>query len=434
MRDLFVAALLFASIPLIFYRPFVGILMWSLISYMNPHRLTYGFAHDFPFAMVVGLCTLIAWGTSKESKSLPKHPLAYLLVFFTFWVTLTTVTGFPQTSEASWGKWDRTIKIFLMTYVAMTMLVTRERFHAFVWVIVMALGFYGVKGGIFTVVAGGGGRVLGPPSSLITDNNHLAVALIMILPLIRYLQLHTLNKWVRMCLMGMMGVTALSVVGSFSRGALVAGSAMTFYMFLKSRQKAAIFAAAVVVILIGASIMPQAWFDRMNTIQTYDEDQSASGRFDAWTYGYLVANRHLFGGGFLANQNVEYFMQLVPEAPRARAFHSIYFEVLGEHGWIGLLTFLTIGAVSLMSLNILRNTARGHPNLLWIYDLATMCQVSLVGYAVGGTFLNLAFFDLPYSIFAIVIALQVHCTKAIKEEEERLGIVHVRGPAMMISR
>ena len=42
--------IVFGSIPLILSRPFFGIIMWSWIAYMAPHRLTWGVAYDFPVA------------------------------------------------------------------------------------------------------------------------------------------------------------------------------------------------------------------------------------------------------------------------------------------------------------------------------------------------------------------------------------------------
>ncbi len=387
--------------------------MWALVSYMNPHRLAYGFMSDFPIAMIIALATLLAWAISKESKKPPNHPLVYILMLFTFWVSVTTVFGFSETATYAYQKWVAVMKIMLMTYVAMTMLTTRERLHAMVWVIVISLGYYGLKGGLFTALGGGGGRVYGPPDSVIADNNHLAVALIMLVPLIRYLQVQSQNKWVRMALIGLLAATGLSIIGSFSRGAFLAGSIMMLYFFIKSRHKVMIGLAGVAIVATALSIMPQHYFDRMQTIKAYDEDASASGRLDAWTYAYRVANNHLLGGGFKSNRNHDYFLQLVPEAPDSRAFHSIYFEVLGDHGWIGLALFLVIGFMSLTSANVLRRSLVHRPDLVWAYDLASMCQVSLIGFAAGGAFLNLAFFDLFYNIIALIVCLQFYCAKVL---------------------
>lgn len=416
MRDLFVAGMMFATLPAALYRPFAGALAWALISYMNPHKLSWGFAATVPFAMLVALTTIASWIISQEKKTLPRHPLVYLLIAFTVWFTITTIMGFSENSSWRWTYWDRVIKIFLMVLITVSMLNTRERIHALVWVSVIALGFFGVKGGAFTIMTGGGGRVIGPPQTMIGDNNHLAVALIMVLPFIRYLQLQSQIKWVRMVLLAAMLLVGIAIIGSFSRGAFLAGIAMMIYLFFKSRQKWIIAIAGAAVIIFTINVMPQEYFDRLESIEAYEEDGSAMGRINSWTFGFRVANNHFFGGGFESYTNYRYYFQLVPEAFAALAYHSIYFSVLGDQGWVGLGIFLLIGATALMSLNVIRRRTSDRPDLQWAYDLASMAQVSLVGYAVGGAFLSLAYFDFYYNIIAIIIGLHVVVRRSLQEE------------------
>jgi hypothetical protein len=45
------------------------------------------------------------------------------------------------------------------------------------------------------------------------------------------------------------------------------------------------------------------------------------------------------------------------------------------------------------------------PELQWARDLAAMCQVGLIGYATGGAFLSLVYFDLPYYLVLIVVVV-----------------------------
>ena len=78
MRDVLVMLIVFGSLPLILARPYVGILMWSWLGYMNPHRLSFGFAYDFPFALCVGIVTLLGVLISREPKRLPMTGLTVL--------------------------------------------------------------------------------------------------------------------------------------------------------------------------------------------------------------------------------------------------------------------------------------------------------------------------------------------------------------------
>ena len=136
MRSLLVVLLVFGSLPVIIVKPHVGVLVWSWIGYMNPHRLTWGFAYHFPFAMVVGLATIAGWAFSREPKTVPWHPLVLLLAVFAAWVSFTTL--FAAYPEAAQAKWDRTIKILLFNgFVTLGLITTRRRLDALIWVIVL---------------------------------------------------------------------------------------------------------------------------------------------------------------------------------------------------------------------------------------------------------------------------------------------------------
>src|SRR3546814_11553251 len=108
-----------------------------------------------------------------------------------------------------------------MTFVTMALMYKRERLQALIWIIVVSLGYFGAKGGLFTIVGGGTSHVWGPPGSFIADNNALAMALVMVLPLVRYLQIQTESKLIRLGLYGLMILIGFSIIGSQSRGAFI---------------------------------------------------------------------------------------------------------------------------------------------------------------------------------------------------------------------
>jgi len=151
-----------------------------------------------------------------------------------------------------------------------------------------------------------------------------------------------------------------------------------------------------------AAVMPQTWYDRMSTIKTYEEDQSAMGRINAWHTAFNVATERVTGGGFdMLGTNT--FRQYAPDPFMVHDAHSIYFEVLGEQGFIGLSLFLLLGLLAwLRAQQVIKRCRSDHENK-WAADLVAMIQVSLVGYAVGGAFLGLAYFDLPYHLMIIIL-------------------------------
>ena len=183
MRDLFVTGVIFSLLPFILKRPWVGILVWSWLAYMNPHRLAWGFAYDFPFSMVVGLVTIAAFLFSKEKKEMVWTRETGLLLIFVGWMLITTL--FALYPQFAWEQWDKVWKIQLMIFLTVLLINDRYKLHWLVWVIALSLGFYGIKGGIFTIVNGGVFRVQGPGGTFIAGNNEMALALVMVIPLIR---------------------------------------------------------------------------------------------------------------------------------------------------------------------------------------------------------------------------------------------------------
>lgn len=408
MRDLLLASILLGTLPFVLRHVFIGVLLWTWVSVMNPHKLAWGFMFDAPVAAVIAAVVIIGLLTTRDRVKWTLPPPLLFAAMFVVWTCLTTSQAFFVGD--SFADLDRLIKIQLMLFITAAVLHTREHIRLFIWVNVLSLGFYGVKGGIYTILTAGGGRVWGPPGGFIAGNNEIALALIITIPLMNFLRMTTPYKWVRHGLVAMMLLSAIAAVGTQSRGGFLAIGAMAFFLWWRSPRK---LPGAIAVVLAAVSIlafMPQSWHDRMNTITTYEEDGSAMGRIHAWQTAVNVANDRITGAGF-GMYNSSVFAIYSPtnsesrfDASIARAAHSIYFQVLGEHGYIGLALFLLIWLSAWRIGTRLRKGARGNPETEWLFHFGSMAQVSLVGYAVGGAFLSLAYFDVPYNV---VIALLI---------------------------
>lgn len=400
MRDLFVVGIIFGLLPFVFKRPWLGILLWSWLGYMNPHRLAWGFAYNLPFSMIVGLVTIVAFMASKEKKDMPWTRETIFLLIFVGWMLFTTVFAFYP--DVAWLQWDKVWKIQLMIFLTALIITDRNKLHWLIWVIVLSFGFYGIKGGIFTIINGGAYRVQGPSETFITGNNELALALVMTIPLIRYLHLQETRSWLKTGLASAMVLSGVAAIGSQSRGGLVAMVAMGIFLWLKSRNKivTGIYMAAAVGII--ASVMPQEWYDRMNTINTYQEDQSAQGRINAWHTAFNVAKDRVTGGGY-EMWRPPVFRQYAPDPFNVRDVHSIYFEIMGEQGFIGFSLFMLLGLLAWIRAQQIIKRCSKDPDKKWAADLAAMIQVSLIGYAAGGAFLGMGYFDLPYHLMIILV-------------------------------
>lgn len=429
MRDIVLALFVFGTLPCILMRPYIGLLVWSWLGYMNPHRLCYGFAVDFPWVYLVAVVTAAGLLFSGESKKIPWSVVSVLLLMFLLWTGLTTFHALVP--DSAWIKWQEFAKVMVMVFVTLVLGNSRERLHWLVWMIVASLGFYGAKGGVFTLARGGANHVLGPPGSFIADNNALALALCMTLPLMRYLQLHSSRKSVRVGLgLGML-LTGIAILGTYSRGGLIGLAIVAGALFLKSRGRVAVVLVIVVVGLAGAHFMPAQWTDRMGTLRNAQQTDSGETRIQSWQFSTSVAlHRPWLGGGFNVYQSTPAWERYGPEGAVPRAVHSIYFRVLGEQGFLGLALFAALLFASWKNCSQVRKRSRDIPDLRWAFDMASMLQVSLVAFMVTGMFLPMSYFDLSFQLMALSAALAGVCMQQIHSSQS----IELRAPGSLSAR
>ena len=400
MRDLIVAAVVFGFLPLVLRRPQIGIYLWSWIGYHNPHRLCFGWALNFPWALIIALATFAGLLFSKEPKRIPWTRETILFLVFLGWMAVTSYFAFFP--DLAWEQFIKVFKILLMTYVTMMVINTRERLDGLIWVIFVSLGFYGIKGGIFTIIHGGVAHVQGPEGTFFGGSNEMALVLAMIIPLLSYLRTYDTRGWMRFGLGVTMMLSAIAAIGSQSRGGLIGMASMGLFLWFKSGNKFVTALMIAISVLIIGSIMPQAWYDRMNTVKTYEQDESAMGRVNAWWVAWNVAKVRITGGGMKMFQE-PIFERYAPDPGNVHDVHSIYFEQIGEQGFIGFAIFMTLGLMTWMRCNQIKRLCKKDPGRKWGADLAAMVQVSLVGYATAGAFLGLSYFDLYYHFIAITV-------------------------------
>jgi len=439
MRDLLVTAIVFGGLAFTLSNPHIGVLLWSWIGYMNPHRLGWGFATSFPFALIIGLITLLSLFISRKKLEFFWTPLMTWLLLLNIWFLITTIFSL-QPSE-SWEQWKKVIKIQIFIFITLWVMNDRKKIDLLIWVIVISIGFYGVKGGFFTIMGGGSSHVLGPPGGFISGNTEIGLAMVMVFPLMWYLYLQTTQKWIRYALLVSMLLTIFSILGTQSRGALLAVGAIGFFFWMKSRKKLVPLMIVLIIAPFAFMFMPEQWHNRMQSIKTYEEDSSALGRIQAWNFAYRLASARPIGGGFEAfnASNYETYAPGLVESGTGfyHDVHSIYFEILGEHGYIGLILFLIIGITTWQAGKKIIRITQDSPDNKWGYDLASMIHVSMIGYATGGAFLGLAYFDLPYHLAAIMILVLRIVTKEQAEKlklEQKLSATVPKASAIPITK
>jgi putative inorganic carbon (hco3(-)) transporter len=386
------------------FAPYVGLLSWTWIALMSPHQYVYGIVGSLPINLIQAVLTMGAWLVSKEPKRFPLNACTLLLILFMAWITLTTVTSLAP--DSAWDLWQRFIKNLFLGLVVAGLMTNRVRLHALAWTIVFSLGYFGVKGGLFTIVTAGGGHVMGE-AGVLGDNNSFALAMCMLLPLINYLRLNSEHRLVRLGLVVGMALTVIAILGTYSRGGLIGLSVSALFLWSKAQKKLLLGVCGAAVLVVGYMIMPADWTKRMDTIQSAEQDGSFMGRVQVWRFSYNIAlARPFVGGGLAASENGDVFNAYSTDyVPSGRAAHSIYFQVLGDHGFAGLFIFLAILGAVWRQCTVVKKRAAGRPELAWAVDLATAIQVSWAGYMVAGAALSMAYYDLAYIELGAIVAL-----------------------------
>lgn len=419
MRDVLIVGLVVWGCLLALKRPWVGVMLWTWLSIMNPHRYAFGFAFDAPLAAGAAIATLVGLALTKDRHSPFLGAPTVWLALFTVWMTLSWLNGLAV--EYDYPQWNKVMKVFFMIFVALMLLRTKTHVMALVWVCAGSLALLGAKGGFFTIVTGGGERVWGPPGSFIEDNNEFALSLVMTIPLLRFLQLQLAQGWRRHVMTVLMLLCATAAAGTQSRGALLAISAMALVLWWRGKSR---WLGGVVIVCAAVSLvafMPDTWSNRMSSISNYEADRSALGRISAWWNAFGIAKDYIAGIGFNAAR-ADLFARYSPYPDYVHAAHSIYFQVMGNHGFIGLFFFLMIFISTYLMAGRLSRFAKANPQARWCDELGAMCQVSLIGYAVGGAFLSLSYFDLQYNIMImVVVASKWAQTSGWKTETEPTG-------------
>jgi probable O-glycosylation ligase (exosortase A-associated) len=412
LRDVVFLIVLIGLVPVSLSRPWVGVLAWYWLAFMVPHGLTWGFARTLPVAMLIGGATLLGWVFTKDRKPIPRTWTTFALLLLAAHFTLTTMLAYDP--QEAWGKWDWVSKALLMTFVAMSLVQDRVRLRWLYMVTALSLGFYGLKGGIWVLRSGGSERVFGPDMSFFADNNTLGLALCMILPMLLYLSREEPRPWLKKILQVTFFFTIIAILFTYSRGAFLGLLIILAALIWRSPWRLRFGIALLIGALVAAPLLPEGLWERIQSIgeQKSEEtrDHSTQGRVEAWRTAWNIALDHPFTGrGFRALWNPDIWIMysgLELEGPRTTDAHSLYFEVLAEHGFVGFGLYLLVLASTLTTLRRIRKRWRGHPEHGYLAVYAEMTQLCLYPFLVAGAFIGVAYFDLYFYFVGASVMLR----------------------------
>ncbi len=412
MRDLLILAAVYASLPVIFFSPYFGLLVYSWLAYMRPQSLAWGASRVTPLSAWVAIAMLagIALALGRE-KLFSLKAQTFLLFALGAWISLTTWRAVSV--DDAWVVYGFYWKAILISIVTTGLVRERRRLSILLIVIALSIGLLGTKSGIAGLLQGGT-RLNQGPGGLMADNNNYALGLNMTIPLLLGIAMAERAKLLRMAAAAMAFLSILTVLFTFSRGGLLTLCAMGALLIWRSKHR--IVATAVLLLgilgffLFSNPQLREAYFARAESIGSYEEDNSAQGRLMAWRQSLQIFEDHpVFGVG--PNNMETVFPTYSDGIHRFHVSHNAYLELLAECGFPSLVLFLLLLGVTLYRLDRLRR----FPSAPWVETYARMIQISIVAYMTGSLFLNMAYFDLIYHLVGISVSLEVAAAAWVPE-------------------
>lgn len=252
------------------------------------------------------------------------------------------------------------------------------------------------------------------------DGNDFSLSICIAIPMAILLLQATQRKFMKVIYIIAICIFLIALVGMQSRGATLALAMVFFYLWWYGRQKilgAMIIATAVVVALLYA---PPQYFERMNTIRSYEQEDSARARIVAWKAAVKMAAANPLTGVGSGHFPVSIGLYQ-NEIPGNLTAHSMYFLILGELGLPGIVFLLSILLTNIFRNRRLMKLARGSPDNPREAEFARLfCMIngSLIAYCIAGAFLSVAYYPHLYVLTALCSASHLMYRRYQAEEIE----------------
>ena len=447
MRDLAFVAFIAALLGLGLKRPFLFILAYAYVDIVAPQRLSYFLLNSIPVSMIMAALAVASWVIADDKRQCRVGGRQWLMIALLAYAGLTTLHA--DLPEEALLKWEWAWKAVAFAIFLPLTLRTRLRVEAFLLFMTLSAAAIIIVGGIKTALSGGG---YGALNLMVSNNSGLyegsiistfSIALIpVILWFARHGTIFTPDWRAKLFSAALIFACLLIPVGTEARTGLVCIGVLAILMLRDVKRRLLYIAGAGLLGLAAIPFLPSSFTDRMETIQGYQADQSANTRLAVWAWTLDYIQTRPFGGGFEAYRQNRINVQTVDandvgevqlvrtrtEADEGRAWHSAYFEMLGEQGWPGLFLFLLIHGIGLARMEVLRRRYKGRDgDLAWISPLAAALQHFQLIYLVGGLFVAVAF--QPFIWMALAVQIGFDQLVARREREGRAAFAAPTKPS-----
>ena len=427
MIDLALLGFIAAMMALGFRRPFVWVLAYIYIDTLAPQDIGWRFVNALPVSLIAFCAAFGGWLLADRKEGARFSGRQWLMAILLGWCAVTTMTAdFPVDAAAKWA-WVWKALVFAI-FLPLT-LTTRLRIEAAVLTLVLTAAAIIIDGALKTLAGGGGYGVLHlfvANNTGLYESSTLAMVSIALIPLIVWLARHGTifppSRAVRLFAAALVFACLLIVVGTEARTGLLCIGVLAVLALRDAKRRFLYIGSAAVLALVALPFLPQSYLARMSTIETHDEDESASTRVAVWNWTIDYAIEHPLGGGFDAYRGNSFAYRIpvrvdtgpnssatryVETVDRGRAYHSAYFEMLGEQGWPGLALWLALHLSGLWQMQRIRSRYRGRTGEVetWQAPLATALQIGQVIALVGSLFVGIAFQPTVLMLLGVQCAL-----------------------------
>ncbi len=440
MRDVIVSLLLLSAFPTCFRKPFVGLLLFSLLAYMRLQDLTWGFAREVRWSFYVFLVTFAGFfASSRERQFMLNELRTGIMIVMVLLVGLSLLKNRGPDPDDLPGFVEYS-KIILIAVFTTGMVNTRNRLRMMLWVIALSFAFFGFKSGIVGILTGGTTQILQGPGGMLKDNNDFALALGMGIPMMLMIGRSEKRDVLRKALMVCAPLTMITIALTHSRGGFLAMSFGIFVLIWRSRNRIAGLAMVGLVATAALLVGPKAYLERLETIGEYEQDSSAQARLRSWvTASEMIKANPLFGVGFAHFQdNYRRYDPAMKDTSQELGgtfvAHNSYLQIWAECGTPAFLLYLALILLSFLDLWRLRAEAQRHYHSSWILNYTTMFEASLATFMLGSVFLNRAHFDLFYHWVALILAFTTIARREMKNPRAYPLHSGTRGTLQVVER
>lgn len=459
IHDLFFLGCLLAFFGLGLARPFLLVLAYVYIDIATPQQLTYALLQPVPLSLIGFTLAFGGWLIRLgKDRTLFGASQILLLTLMGYCLISTLTADFP---DAAWLKWAWVWKVLLFGIFLPMTLTTRLRLEAVIVVAILSASVLIVPTGIKALVTGGGYGALNlmvESNSGLHESSTLACVAIMILPLLSFLRRQGTifpPDWRAALYISALGFACFLVtIGTQARTGLVCMALFAVLRLRTARYRSLYLAGATVALVIALAFVPTSFVDRMSTIANARSEHSAATRLAVWAWTFDYATDHPMGGGFDAYLGNNVRFEAFPSQDlgdgngrspasvkagvvedKSRAYHSAYFEMLGEQGWPGFMLWLLLHALGLVRMERLYQARRraADPQNRWQSDLAGAIQQAHLIYLAGALFVGIAFLPFALIILGLEVGLHGLATRQNKAEQAQLRIATRRPHARVAS-